>query len=303
MMLLERLSSLQLIVVTGKGGVGKSTLAAALALTLSGRGRRVLTLEVDPRESLYQLFEIEPSGGEIVRAGPGLYVQNLQARAVLDQVVREQLRIGFLIDRVLASAVYEHFAEGAPGLKELAVLGHVLRVLRGLSRSQTPRIDTVVLDAPASGHLLSLLAAPQLVSEVITDGPFGRMARELAELIADEERCGVAVATRAEEMPTQEAIELTAALEQQLARRPEMIVVNALYPAVQSADGDSDAGDPVLEVWHRRLEVNRRELERLRCAWSGSLVELPMLPLERGPLLADALGRRLERELASPQEA
>jgi anion-transporting ArsA/GET3 family ATPase len=296
MTLVERLRSLQLIVVTGKGGVGKSTLAAALALTLTGRGRRVLTLEVDPRESLYQLFDVDPSGGQIVHVGPGLFIQNLQARAVLDQVVREQLRIGFLADRVLGSPVYQHFAEGAPGLKELAVLGHVTRVLRGLSGSEAPRVDTVVLDAPASGHILSLLAAPQLVSEVIADGPFGRMAREMAELISDAERCGIVVVTRAEEMPMQEAIELTGALERQLGRRPETILVNALYPVLQADAGASDPDDPMLMVWQRRLEVNRRELERLRRAWSDSLVELPMLPLERGPRLADALGRRMERE-------
>ena len=168
----ERYLRRQLLVVTGKGGVGKSVVSATLGRLLARWGRRTLVLEVDPRESLHQLFDREPSGGEILTIDRGLYLQNLRPRQVLDAVVEEQLKIDALSRRVLASPIYRHFAEGFPGFKELSLLGHALRLLRGLGRRRTPRIDTIVLDAPATGHGVSLLAAPSLVAESIEHGPF-----------------------------------------------------------------------------------------------------------------------------------
>jgi energy-coupling factor transporter ATP-binding protein EcfA2 len=300
----DRLASRDLTVVTGKGGVGKSTLAATLARLLVSRGKRVLLLEVDPRETLHQLLGVAPSGGEAVTVEPGLLLQNVQPRGVLDRLVREHLRIELLVNRVLASPVYRHFAEGAPGLKEVAVLGHALRTLRK-EGSETAEIDRVVLDAPATGHGVSMLAAPGLVAEVIRDGPLGRMGKELAEFVADPLRCAVVVATLAEEMPVQEALELSDDLDRRLGRRPELLVVNALYPeldaaaaaAAAAAADDDDDDDDALRTWRRRRRLNDRQLERIRSRWQGFRVELPMLPLERGPELVNALADPLERGL------
>ncbi|NIM00260.1 MAG: AAA family ATPase, partial [Acidobacteria bacterium] len=94
---------MELIVVTGKGGVGKSTLTAALGRLLARRGRHTLLLEIDPRESLFRLLDVEPSGGEFQRVDDLLHVQNLGLASVLDEVVREQLHLELLSRRVLAS--------------------------------------------------------------------------------------------------------------------------------------------------------------------------------------------------------
>jgi anion-transporting ArsA/GET3 family ATPase len=294
---IRMLAGRQLLFVTGKGGVGKSTLSAALGLVLARSGKRVLMVELDPRESLYQLLDVDPSGGAIVQVLPNLYLQNLKPRSVLDAVVREQLGIELLWRRVLASPVYRHFAEGAPGLTELAVLGHAFRVVSGLAEEGTPPIDLVVLDAPATGHSLSLLAAPQLVSDVIHDGPFGRMARELAEFIGDPSKCGVIVATQAEEMPVQEAIELIEAFDARMSRAPELVMVNSLYPESGSDTGNL-GDDPLLSLWMKRRTVNDRELARLEATWKGPRLDLPLLPLDRGPDLVAALDERIETGLA-----
>jgi anion-transporting ArsA/GET3 family ATPase len=296
------LAGRRLLVVTGKGGVGKSTLSASLGLALARTGKRVLLLELDPRESLYQLLDVEPSGGSIVQVLPNLYLQNLRPRSVLDAVIREQLGIELLWRRVLASPVYQHFAEGAPGLTELAVLGHVFRLVTGKAEEGTPEIELVVLDAPATGHGLSLLDAPRLVSDVIHDGPFGRMGRQLAEFVADPARCGVVVATLAEEMPVQEAIELISELERRMGRSPELVLVNRLYPERDAATTDRIVeDDPLLALWLRRREVNDREIRRLTETWPGPRLDLPMLPLVPGPALIAALEERIESELAASQ--
>lgn len=289
--LAARLASRQLLVVTGKGGVGKTALTACLGRLLAARGRRTLVFEVDPRENLHQMLGVAPSGGEILEAGGGLHLQNLKPRQVVDAIVRERLKLEALVRRVLASPVYQHFAEGAPGLEEVAILGHALRLIRGIGHREP--FDCVVLDAPATGHGVTLLAAPRLLSEVIVKGPFGRMGRELAELVADRRRCGVVVVTAAEEMPVQEAVELRASLEERLGRKPELLVVNGLYPE-PPADGE---GDPAVDLWRRRWRLNGAELERLEGDWEGPRVHLPQLALDRGPALVQALSACFEREL------
>jgi anion-transporting ArsA/GET3 family ATPase len=322
-----RLGRLQLLVVTGKGGAGKTAVAASLGRLLSEAGRRVLVLEVDPRENVHQMLGVSPSGGAIVGVRPRLWVQNLKPGQVLDDIVRERLKLEMLSRRVLASPIYEQFSAGAPGLSELAVLGHALRLLRpagsaniaagnGAGRRtrplDAPELDLVVLDAPATGHGVRLLAAPRLVAEVIRDGPFGALAAELAGFVADPERCGIVVVTQAEEMPVEEALELREALFSQAGRRPELLVVNGLYPPLDAALDRPETFDPqgetpgqgeLLALWRHRRGLNERELARLAEWWDGPRVELPQLALERGPALTAALRQLLASGLAAADRA
>lgn len=299
MALLERLASRRLVVVTGKGGVGKTVISAALATLLADLGRRVLLLEVDPRENLHQVFDVSPSGGEIVPISSRLSLQNLQPRQVIEDLVRQHLHVDLLTRRVTASPVFQHFIEGAPGLKELAVLSEAERLTkpRGKGRSARGAFDLVVLDAPATGHGISLLAAPHLVSEVIERGPIGAQARGLTSFVADPERTGIVVVTRAEEMPVQETLELRDALVQRVARAPELLVINALYPPFPGTRTEGAATDEFLiEMWRTRRSVNEREVARLAAAWQGTRLEVPMLPADRGPrLLAGVRQQMIEQ--------
>ncbi len=289
----QALASKNLLVVTGKGGVGKSAVSAALGLLLRDSGRRTLLLEVDPRESLNHLLEVAPSGGEILEVGRGLFLHHLTPRDEMDDLVREHLRLGPLVRRVLSSQVYSHFADGAPGLKELAVLGHAQRLVEGPRIKGAPPLDTVVLDAPASGHGVSLLTAPALAASVIRQGPFGRMAARLAELAADERRCGIVVVTLAEEMPAQEALELQEALAARLGRPADLLVVNGLYPPLPAGWPAAARDDDAVRLWRTRRSVNDRELGRLRASWRGPVLELPLLPFDRGSQLVAGLRDRL----------
>ena len=283
-----------LVVVTGKGGVGKSVVAATLGRALHDAGRRVLLLEVDPRENLHELTGVPPTGGELTAIAPGLFLQNLSPHRIIEEIVRDHLKVDWLVKRVSASPVFRHFVDAAPGIKELSVLGHALRLVRGYDRARSGLIDTVVLDAPATGHGLALLTAPQVTSEVIDAGPFARMANELADLVRDREACAITVVAHAEEMPVQEAFELRASIEQRLGRPPDALIVNGLYPpAPKRRDGD-----PLTDLWRQRRAVNERQLARLAGEWPGVRLELPQLPIARGPALVRGLQPFLE-ELAS----
>ena len=295
--LLASLERLQLIVITGKGGVGKSLITAALGRLLTAGGRRVTMLEVDPRESLHRLLDVPPSGGDMIEVAPKLALQHLDPRAQLDAIVRGKIKVAALVRRVLDSPIHRHFTEGAPGLKETAVFSRVLDLVQGHGPRVMPRPDVVLLDAPATGHGVSLMAAPLLVSEVIQSGPVGHLAAEIAAFVRDPSACGVVVVTLAEEMPVQEAVELLQVLDQRLHRRPQLVVVNALYPPLPDAEGDCD--DAAGRLWRRRRAVNERELERLDGHWQGPQAELPLLPIDPGPALVGALSWHLGRQLRS----
>jgi anion-transporting ArsA/GET3 family ATPase len=290
---LERLENLELIVVTGKGGVGKSTVSAALGALLANRGRKVLLVEVDPRENLHYLLDTPPSGGEIVEAASNLYLQHLEPRKLLDDLVREKIKVNALARKILSSPVHLHFTEGAPGLKQTAVFGRALRMVEGHGPRQLRQPDVVILDAPASGHGLAWMAAPQLVSEVISSGPIGHMASEIADFLGDRSRFGSVVVTTAEEMPVQEALELVAAMDDRLDRRPELLVANAIYPPLPARAG-RDAGT---RLWARRRAVNEHELERLAERWNGPLARIPMEPIDAGPTLVGIIGEHLMNAL------
>ena len=295
---IERLAGRGFLVVTGKGGVGKSTVSALLGRQLarggegaegvSPDGRRVLVIEVDPRENLHHFLSAPPSGGEIVDVGGGLWLQHLKPRAVIDGVIEERVHVGAISRRIQASPVYQHFIDGAPGLKELAILEHARRLL------DAHRFDLALLDAPATGHGVSLLRAPGLVSDVVRGGPFGRIAEEIAGLVRDGERSGVVVVTQAEEMPVEEALDLQGLLAEHLDRRADLLVINSLYPPLPARPrGEAPRGPGIPELWRRRRAVNLRELERLAEAWNGPRLGLPLLPIARGPELVAALGRCL----------
>lgn len=293
---LTRLLELELIVVTGKGGVGKSSISAVLGRLLSDAGRQTLLVEVDPRENLHHLLDVPPSGGEMVEVSPRLRVQHLLPRTILDDLVREKLKVGPLVKRILASPIHQHFTEAAPGLKEAAVFGRCLRLLEGHGPRGTPTPDVIVLDAPATGHGASWLGAAQLVSDVISSGPIGHMASLVAEFLADPGRSGVVVVTTCEEMPVQETLEFLETMETRLNRRPELVIANALYPELPE-EPTQDPEDPLFDLWVHRRAINEAELKRLNEEWNGPMAHLPLLALDPGPALVGRLGRRLYSEI------
>jgi anion-transporting ArsA/GET3 family ATPase len=278
-----------LVVVTGKGGVGKTTLSAALGRLFAARGRRTMLIEIDPRQNLHHVLGVPPTDGDVVAAGDRLWLQNLRPTAVLEELVRAKLKVPALARRVTASPIFQHFAAGAPGFKELALLGHALRLLRG---DLTPRVDVVVLDAPATGHGAALLAAPQLVAEVIGSGPVGALAREVADFVTDARRCGVVIVMHAEPMAQRESLELIGELERRVGRPPEVVIANAVFPPLPAGPAPRGAGEAAA-LWRARRADSERSLAALRRDWRGELVELPLLGLEGAPLVA-ALMARLE---------
>jgi anion-transporting ArsA/GET3 family ATPase len=282
----------RLAIVTGKGGVGRSTISAALALILAGRGKRVLVCEVNARERVAPLFGAKPSGHQATEVRPGIFTVNVTP----PEAMREY-GVMVLHSRTLYRVVFENrlvasFLRAIPSLAELVMLGKILHEVRVEEAPGKPRWDAVIVDAPATGHAVQLLRVPQALLEAVPPGPLRRDAGWMDELLRDPTRTGIAIVAVPEEMPVSEAIDLDGQL--RALRLPLTdLLLNAMPERRFNPDeggilarrrADSAPVGPAAAIAHlqalRAAEAGRYG-QRLREAISLPAVEIPFLAAER----------------------
>ena len=316
-MLLDSLFERRLVVLTGKGGVGKSTVGAALALAARDRGKRVLLVEVAaPLEAARRLGG-HASRGHEAEPLPGLFTLNLDPQAVMDEYVRQVVKLDLIARRILASPIYSRFFAAAPGLKELMVLGKIM-VLEDARRrlSREPLYDLVVVDAPATGHGLAYLKVPLAASRAVPVGPIGHNARRILALLRDPKRTALVVVATPEEMAYVEAVELARAAEEEVGMKLRALVLNGCHErrfgdeeeasvlrlAAAGPSGELEPGVPLeAAVRAARRQIRRRKLtrfyrDRFKRALGTPLVSLPFL-------FEESLGVAELRSLADELEA
>jgi hypothetical protein len=230
--LLER----KLIVVTGKGGTGKSTVACALGLIAAGRGLRTVLVEVGEQHHAAELFGDEERSGEVELA------ENLWSTSIdPDRAMIEWLQTftGRISARLLAaSSTFHYFAAAAPGAKELISLIKVRELCEGRGATELTTgnssggapYDLVVLDAPATGHALAMLRSPQTFSSIVRVGPLAEQAVRARALLEDSRRSGYVAVAHASEMAVTETLELEEGLRRTLDRDLDAVVVNGALP-------------------------------------------------------------------------
>jgi anion-transporting ArsA/GET3 family ATPase len=264
-MVLDDLLRRRLVFLSGKGGVGKSTVGLALALAARARGKRVLLVEIDTPLEAARVLGRGPSGPRETEVLPGLFTINLVPRAVMDEYIRHVVPTEMLSRRVIESPIYARFFAAAPGLPELMVLGKIMTLEEARDGwPRKPRYDLVVVDAPATGHGLSLLRVPLAASKAVPVGPVGHNARRVLALLRDARRTTLALVAIPEEMAVVEAIEFHETASKEVKIHISAVVLNACH--------------------ERRLE-EAQEAEVLRLAAAGADG-----PLGRGVRLRAALG-------------
>jgi hypothetical protein len=202
----------RLVIVTGKGGSGKSTLSAALALASARLGKKTLVCEVVARERVSELFGRPPSGTQIRQLLPNLYSVHVRPREAMREYALMTLKYETLYKLAFENAAARYFLTAAPSLAEIVMLGKVWwHATYDMDRGR-PRWDLVVLDAPATGHGLTFLSVPNVFLRLVREGPLARDMHGMQSLLADPQRCGVCIVTLPEEMPANEAIELDRSL-------------------------------------------------------------------------------------------
>ena len=228
-------ASSRVLIVAGKGGVGKTVSAATIASAASRTGRSVLLVEVAGRSASAPIFGVEPQGYEQVTAvHEAAEGEPARGRIALRSITPDRALVewlathGFkgLVTRMASSGVLEVVATATPGIKDLLVLGRIKAL------EHEGEFDLIVVDAPAAGHALGFLRSPAGVRDAARTGTIHRQAVEVLELISDPERCQVVLVTIPEETPVNELIETSFAVEDEVGVRLGPVVVNSVLPAL-----------------------------------------------------------------------
>ena len=292
----------QLVFVTGKGGVGKTTVAAAFALAAADGGRRSLLCELGGQARVARAFgQARPPAHAEVPLAPALASVSIDPDVALGEWLARNLgrTAAALLGR---SGAFDHLVAAAPGARELVAIGKAW----DLTRADPGRL--VVLDAPASGHAIALLQAPGTFSRLGPSGPIGDQAGAVRAFFADPARSAIVLVCTPEELPVNETVELAAAVEATTGRGVDLVVVDEVLPdrfdaaeveVVQRALGASPnpglraAGAVVRRAWSR-ARAQEEQRANLRASVAVPIVELPFLFVAAlGPAELRALVRRL----------
>ncbi|MEJ7732794.1 MAG: ArsA family ATPase [Polyangiaceae bacterium] len=228
---LPDLGTRRFVFVTGKGGVGKTTVCAALGLALAARGKRVLVVMCHTKERLSALIGTPPIGDDIVRCADNLWAVNLSPEKALAEYGALILKVGAVARTVFDNAYVKAFFRAVPGLYEWSMLGKAWWHTTETDDRGRNRFDVVLFDAPATGHGLDMLRVPKVILDVVPPGILRRDAERAWAMFQNPKQSGVLVVTLPEEMPTTETLELTAAV-RELGLPVLGLVVNGLMPAL-----------------------------------------------------------------------
>jgi anion-transporting ArsA/GET3 family ATPase len=296
----------RLVVVTGKGGVGKSTVAAALATLAARRGKRVLVAEVDARERVAPMLGGRPSGPVVRLVLPNISTVNVDPRHALEEYALMVVKVRAIYQAVFENRVVRFFLRAVPSLAETLMLGKILHEARSESGGK-PRWDLVIVDAPATGHAVQLLGVPKALLDTVPAGPLRRDAEWMQALLTDPARTSVVLVSLPEEMPVSETVELDAQVRDLLRISRGPVFVNAMPDArftpeeLERLRGLVGTALPVgpaaraAVLQGGRQERAEEQVVRLREALGRPLVTLPLLASERW-------GRRAVERIADALE-
>jgi anion-transporting ArsA/GET3 family ATPase len=298
-----------LVFVAGKGGAGRSTLTAALALLAARAGKRVLVCEANAAEPrVATLLGAEEAPG-LRELRPGIHALNVQPGEAMREYGNMVLRFQVVTHAVFENRLVRYFLRAVPSLAELVVLGKILHEARSrAAHGPGPRWDLVLVDAPATGHAVQLLRVPSALLDAVPAGPLRADAEWMARLLTDPVRTALALVTLPEETPVNEAIELDAQVRGVLGMARAELFVNAVPSArltpeeVAALSAHREAPPPLgpavraAELASLRAEEARRQLERLRQEIDLPTTLVPLLPSSAwGPREVEAVAAAVER--------
>ena len=212
--------------MTGKGGVGKTTIAAALAEVAARHGRRTLVCEMDAKGSLANSFDVGSLQFEPTEVAPNLFAMTMNTEDSLREYLRLFVKIPLLGRIGPLAKTFDFVADAAPGVKEILAVGKLCYEVRERN------YDLVVVDAEASGHIVSQIGAPRVIRDLVQVGLVRDQTQWMLDILDDPSRTGVAIVTTPEEMPVTETIDLLDRLTTETDAYVSAIIANRVLPAL-----------------------------------------------------------------------
>lgn len=281
----------RLVIVTGKGGVGKSTVALALGLSAAAEGKKAIVCEVGAQERLSRVFNRADVGFHEVRMAESLWAISIDPDESMREYVLLQLKMRAARDLLFRSKLFTYLAAATPGLRELVTIGKIWELAQDDRKvKKGRRYDVVIVDAPATGHGVGFLQTPRTFAGVARVGPIAAQAETLDRFITDHRRTGVAIVALPEEMPVNETAALEADLTGQVGVTVDRIICNGLYPerfserdedamatAFEDASGSARHALRAALSERRRAVAQREQLARLEQRTEAPVTTLPFI--------------------------
>jgi anion-transporting ArsA/GET3 family ATPase len=281
----------RLVFVTGKGGVGKSTVALAMGMAGAARGKRTIVCEISKQENASRLFQKGEIGFNEVELAENLWAISIDPDESMREYLLLQLKVRAMRDLLVKSRLFNYLAAATPGLKELVTIGKIWELAQPQRRVKKAReYDLVVVDAPATGHGIGFLQTPRTFAGIARMGPIHNQAKELDRYITDHRAAGVAIVSIPEEMPVNESASLESTLDGEVGVAVDRVYMNAMYPerfdqedareleqAENDAGGSASAAINAALSQYRRSLTQRDQLERLKRQVSSPIRTLPFI--------------------------
>jgi anion-transporting ArsA/GET3 family ATPase len=252
--MLNEILARRVLIVLGKGGVGKSTLSAATAKLATISGDRAIVMECDARAPLAATFGVAPSLVPI-QVAHNLDLMTLDGRAALEEYLRLVVPGRMLLKAVFASRIYQFFVQAAPGLRELMMLGKVFYDA-GRPDAKASARNLIIVDAPASGQAMSLLKMPTAARSTFGDSVVGKEASNISKMLRDQRNCAIIQVTTADSLSISETIETHAQLSS-IHLAPAAVIFNRMPPS------RFDAADILVLTNRRAPHICKKDLEHL----------------------------------------
>jgi anion-transporting ArsA/GET3 family ATPase len=297
-----------LVIVTGKGGVGKTTVSVALGMRAAAEGKRTIVCEVAAQENASRMFEHTTVGFHEVELEENLWAISIDPDESMREYVLLQLKVRAMRDMLFRSRIFNYLAAATPGLKELVTIGKIWELAQLDRKVKSGRkYDTVIVDAPATGHGVGFLQTPRTFANIARVGPIHSQAQQLDNFITDHNNTGVAIVALPEEMPVNETAALEHDLVEEVGVAVDRVYLNGLYPERFSKDEAAQLGalaageDGAPRAAARaalsefgRARSQRAQLARLRRRAQAPVKTLPFLfEPDLGPEAARRLSKRL----------
>ena len=276
---MSSLAHQRLLIVTGKGGVGKTTIAAALALASARRGMRTLVCEINTKERITHLLNRPEVGPEIGSLEENLWAVDVRPAEALREYALMILKFESIYNAVFGNRLVGYFLRFIPSIQEIVMLGKILFHLKEKRPDGSWRFDRIVIDAPATGHAITFLSVPQVIIDTVPPGPLSNDATWMRDLLIDPKTTGSVLVSLPEELPVNETLELHDALTRKVKLATTAVVLNAfISPRFDEAErrGLSGALAEVARVHELRAALSTEAEQRL-AALPAPLVRVPRI--------------------------